>query len=205
MRCGVVMLAAIALLAGSLRQGSGARWAVPQAERPHLVAMATCKIAACVKRTYSKIHKPEIVARIVYFSRLLALDRKDAKAALGLLQNIPQTEGENRQMILLATVMYPGETNKDIDAVGQTYWHFSRNLALALRMHPELLPAFVQYGTIALTPHSTYPNWAAKVCRSNPERFLKAFRTLSPKDRRYIAKYVVQPEGCKQIAFPEAN
>lgn len=201
----VLPLVAVVLLCALSGQSRATSSDAPKEEPPLMVAMATCKTVACVRHAYAKIRKPDIVARIVYFSRLLALRPGDADAALGLLQNIPRTEDENGQMIILATTMYPDETDAEIEIVGQAFWHYSRNLVHALRLHPEFLPAFIRYGTIALSPHSTYPNWAAKVCRSDPKRFLRAFQALSPKNRAYIAHYVIQPHGCKQIAFPEAD
>jgi len=169
--------------------------------------MATCTTAGCVNAAYAKIAKPEVVARIVYYSNLLRLRPGDRVASHHLLSNIPVNDEEYTRLSALGELLYPDETTREIDAVGQAYWHMSRNLARSLKLYPGFLPAFIRYGLIAANSpaEDDYPNWAARVCRSNPGRFLKAFETLSPKDRHYIAKHIIQPKGCKQIAFPEAG
>lgn len=177
----------------------------PRLDGPHLVAMATCKTVACIREAYAAVREHDLITNIVYYANLLRLRPSDRCAARGLLHSIPQNIEENARMSVLGTSMYPAETDKEIKTVGQALWHFDRNLAHAVKLCPRFLPEFVRYGTVALSPVSKYPNWAARVCRSNPKRFLKAFRTLSEKDQQYIAKYVIQPEGCKQIAFPEAE
>jgi hypothetical protein len=201
----VTLVCAVSLLWSQGRASRPHPGEIPKREGPLLVAMATCESAGCVKATYAKMAGPDIVARVVYFTNLLRLNPGDRVAARGLLQNIPRTGRQDARLIVLSTNMYPGETDAEIRAVGRAYWNFSRNLAHGLRLHPEFLPSFIRYGTIALSPHSTYPNWATQVCRANPGRFLRAFETLSAQDRRYIAKYVIQPKGCKQVAFPEAE
>ncbi|MGH9474039.1 MAG: hypothetical protein ACRD2F_02715 [Terriglobales bacterium] len=44
-----------------------------------------------------------------------------------------------------------------------------------------------------------------KICRANPKRFLHAFRQLSPPDQCYFSHRVLDPHGCKQLAFPEGD
>lgn len=201
----VALICVVALLSARGGVGETTLWGIPKGEGPLLVAMATCKTIACINTSYAKISKPEMVARIVYYTNLLRIDPKSQSASHGLLLNIPRTGRQNAHLIVLSTNMYPGETDGEISAVGQAYWNFNQNLAHALRLHPEFLPAFIRYGTVALTLQSTYPKWATRVCKLNPERFLRAFRTLRVKDQQYIAKYVMQPKGCKQIFYPEAE
>lgn len=180
---------------------------IPAAEGRLLVAMATCKTVGCVKAAYGKVENPEIVARIVYYTNILRLQPEDRTASRGLLANIPTTDDEDARFSALTGNLYGGETDAEISAVGQAYWHRSRNLARALKVCPRFLPAFIRYGVItgpAITEND-YPDWVTRVCRSGPNRFLKAFETLSVKDQHYIAKHIIQPEGCKQIAFPEAQ
>lgn len=181
-------------------------WDIPKQEGPHLVAMATCKSMGCVKANYARIANPEIVARIVYYTNRLRLDPGDRAASCGLLAHIPETGNEYDRLTTLDGFLYDDETTEEIDAVGQAYWHMSRNLAHALEVCPHFLPAFIRYGRLAIqNHHDDYPDWAARVCRSNPSRFLKAFETLSSNDRHYIAKYIIQPESCKQIGTHEAD
>jgi len=167
-----------------------------------VVAMSMCRTRPCVRKEYARVLKPQVVSQVVYYSKLLALQPKSKPAACGLLRSIPRSEEEN-DLSQLGTSLYPGESDREIKATDRASWHFSRNLAHALKLCPQYLPQFIQYGTIALSPTNSYPNWAARVCRSNPKRFLQAYRTLSAKDQQYIAKYVIHPESCKQIAYPE--
>ena len=195
----------VILLCASRQGGPTGAWEVPKTEMEQLVAIATCKAVSCIDTTYAKIGKPETLARIVYYSSLLRLRPGDRAASIGLLSNIPK-ENEDHSRLSLLPVSYVGETTAENVAVAQTYWNFSKNLAHALSVCPHYLPSFIRYGRLAIRDHhDDYPNWAARVCRSNPSRFIRAFETLSPEDQHYIAKYVIQPRGCKQIAFPEAE
>jgi len=201
-----VMVGVSMLLCGLCAEAGTSQRAIPKSERHTLVVMATCKIVRCVKAAYTEIPRPEVVARIVYYTNLLRLRPGDRGASCALLENIPATDDEYERLTTLDGNLYQDETDAETGAVGQAYWHMSRNLARALKVCPRFLPVFIRYGVLAMpNPHDDYPNWAARVCRSNPSRFLKAFETLSPKDRHYIARYVIEPEGCKQIAFPEAD
>lgn len=168
-----------------------------------IVAISTCRTARCVRKGYASNSKHGIVARIAYYSKLLALQPESKSAACGLLRSIPRTQQQSNDLGILEANMYPGESDSDIRAAGEAYWNFSRNLAHALKLCPQYLPQFIRYGTLAISPTNSYPNWAARVCRSNPKRFLQAFRTLSAKDQEYIADVVIRPKDCKQIAFPE--
>jgi len=200
------LVGSLMLLCGLCTAGSTSQREIPKSERHILVVMATCKTIQCVKATYTKIPRPEVVARIVYYTNLLRLQPGDRAASCALLKNIPATDDEYEHLTTLDGNLYQDETDAEIGAAGQAYWHMSRNLAHALKVCPRFLPAFIRYGILAMpNPHDDYPNWAARVCRSNPSRFLKAFETLGPKDRHYIAKHIIEPKGCKQIAFPEAE
>lgn len=205
MRCAVLMGVWV-LFCSLCTAGGASQREIPKGERHALVAMATCKAVQCVTAAYAGIRRPEAVARIVYYTNLLRLRPGDGAASRGLLENIPATADEYERLTTLDGNLYQGETDAEIGAVGQAYWHMSRNLAHALEVCPRFLPAFIRYGILAMpNPHDRYANWAVQMCRSNPSRFLGAFQTLSPDDRRYIAKHIIQPRGCRQIAFPEAR
>jgi hypothetical protein len=201
MRLISVLVLALACTTAALR--TNAQQVVTEHDGRIIVKMSMCRTTQCVRETYAGISKPENLARVAYYSSLLALQPESKPAACGLLRNMPRTGSDNALLAFLATSLYPGESVAEIKATGPASWNFSRNLAHALKLCPQYLPEFIQYGTIALSPTSSYPNWAGRVCRSNPKRFLKAYRTLSAKDQRYITKYVIHPNGCKQIAFPE--
>lgn len=179
---------------------------IPRGERPLLVAMAMCNTEACVNASYSKIRHPDAVAHLVLYSNLVRLNPSNKDAGCHLLANLPKTSLAFAKFSGLGVPLYPDETYEEQVAVSAAYWHLNQRLAKALKCCPGYLPAFIAYGRLAIRDsHNDYPNWASRVCRSNPSRFLKAFETLSPKDQHYIAKYVIQPKGCKQIAFPEAE
>lgn len=181
-------------------------WDIPKPERPHLVAMAMCKSAGCITQSYARIAKPEIVARIVYYSNLLRLQRSSRRAAYGLLANIPTNDDQYSRLTRLAENLFQDETDAQIEAVAEADWHFSRDLAQSVKLYPQFLPAFIRYGRIAIQDaHDDYANWAARVCRSNPNQFVQAFQSLRPADKDYISHFVIEPKGCKQVAFPEAE
>jgi len=198
-----VLLSLLALACTMVPQRANAQQVLSEHDGHTIVRMSTCRTTRCVRKEYAAISEQGILARVAYYSKLLALQPKSKPAACGLLRSIPRTGSDNALLAFLATSLYPGESVAEMDATGRASWNFSRNLAHALKFCPQYLPHFIQYGTIALSPTSSYPNWAARVCRSNPKRFLQAFHTLSAKDQQYIAKYVIHPKGCKQIAYPE--
>lgn len=201
-----ISAAVILVVLGSLGGQRPTTGFIPANERRPVVAMACCRSTRCIKAQYSRIRKPGTVARIVYYSKLIALSPSDAAAALGLLKNFPRSEDENGELIGLQMSMYDDETTRQMNAVAQIYWKFNQRLAQALRSHPQFLARFIKYGEIGfLDAQSDYPDWAARVCRRNPSAFLKAFSTLPSKDRSYIAEHIIQPRGCKQIAIPEAE
>ncbi len=205
MRYLALLTLAVLLRGQSASAGANPR-DVPKREGPLLVAMATCNDIPCVRAEYGKIAKPEIVARIVYFTNILRLRPGDPSASCGLLESMPRNYDEYTSVTTLDSNLYADETDVQIGAVGQAYWHMSRNLAHALNACPRFLPGFIRSGIVAIpNAHDDYPNWAARVCRSNPKRFLQAFDTLSAKDRAYITEVIIQPRGCKQLAFPEAE
>lgn len=179
---------------------------IPRGERPLLVAMAMCDTAECVNAAYSRIRHPDLVARLVLYSNLARLDPSDREAGCHLLANLPKTGRAFGMLSSLGVPLYPDETYAEQVAVSDAYWQLNRRLAKALKCCPGNLPAFIRYGHLAIRDsHNDYPNWAVRVCRSNPSHFLEAFETLSLEDQHYIAKYVIEPKGCKQIAFPETE
>lgn len=201
-----ISAAVILLVLGSLGGQRPTTGFIPADERRPVVAMACCRSTRCIKAQYSRIRKPGTIARIVYYSKLLDISPSDSAAELGLLKNLPRTEETNEELISLQVSMYGDETTEQMNAAGRIYWKFNRILAQALRSHPQFLARFIKYGEIGfLDAQSDYPDWAARVCRRNPSAFLKAFSTLPSKDRGYIAKHIIQPRGCKQIAIPEAE
>ena len=192
-------------MCGIISFGKTAPWQIPKKEGPSLVAMASCKSIGCIKSVYAKIEKPEVVARIVYFTNMLRLQSGNKDYSCGLLTNMPQSDNGYIKLTTLASNLYMDESDKQIDMVGLAYWHMSRNLAQALKVCPKYLAAFIRYGQIAMpNMHDPYPGWVTHVCKRNPGRFIKAFQTLSPKARHYISHYIIQPKGCKQIAVQEA-
>ncbi|MGH9474037.1 MAG: hypothetical protein ACRD2F_02705 [Terriglobales bacterium] len=108
--------------------------------------------------------------------------------------------------LYLSTYIAPNETQAQLDALSGNGWYFNEHLAAAMKLCPGHLADFIHYGETAFgDPHNDYANWAAKICRANPKRFLHAFWKLSPQDQCYFSHRVLDPHGCKQIDFPEGD
>jgi hypothetical protein len=114
---------------------------------------------------------------------------------------MPQTGHQFEGLLSTGGALYPTESVREIRALSDVYWGLNGRLVAALRLFPGYLAAFVAYGRLAMRdPHNDYPDWAARVCRSDTKRFLEAFHMMSKRDQHYIARHVIQPRGCTQIA-----
>lgn len=178
----------------------------PKGVAPALIAMAQCRTVACVRRVYAKLRHPEVIARLVYYTSLQRLEPDNRHAACGLLRNMPRGGRAYPRLLYLGGYIAPGESEDQVLALGQSYWRLNGHLAQAMKLCPGHLPAFIKYGETAFAdPHNDYGDWAAKICRANPKRFLRALRTLSPPDQCYFSHRIIDPHGCKEIAVPEAE
>lgn len=173
---------------------------------PALVAMARCKAVVCLDQEFARIKKPDATVMLVYYSKLFELDPDHRAVSCSLLATLPKTEPSFQNLTRLAGFLYSGESVRDIDIVGTVYWHLPRQLTRAVELCPVRLNDFILFGRLAIEdPHSGYPEAAAKVCRRNPPAFLSAFRHLPSADQAYLKKYVISPQGCRQIAVSEAE
>jgi hypothetical protein len=166
-----------------------------------LVAMATCTTSACVRSEYAKVARRGSLTRLARSFNLIRTGDRSRAAACSLLRDMPRSGSQYDRLGLLGGFLYAGESVRQINATGQLFWHLSDYLAVAVARCPERLAAFIAYGRVAIRNHEDdYPDRVALVCRQNPKRFSMAFKSLPPADRRYVARYVIHPDGCRQIA-----
>lgn len=177
------------------------------AEGVLLAEIASCQSAACATATFRRIHRPDTAAKVVYYTELLGLRAHERRYALDLLLITPKSECEMITLSNLGTPLFEAESFRDMGRVGSAYDNLSRNLAVALKSYPEFLPTFLQFGEVALNDSCSddYPAVVTHVCQASPERFRRAFETLSKADQAYISKFIIKPHGCKQIAVSEAG
>ncbi len=159
----VLALAALACISsGQVRRPR----TTPVTEAPSLIAMAQCRSAACVRRAYTRLAHPGIIARLVYYTKLLRLQPKNREAACGLLGSMPASRLAYSNFLYLSTYISPSETQAQLNALSGNGWYFNEHLAAAMKLCPGHLADFIHYGEMAFgNPHNDYANWAQNLPR----------------------------------------
>lgn len=178
-----------------------------RAEATSLAEIASCQSVACATTAFHLIHRPDSAAKLVYYTRLVALRPRDRRYALDLLLNTPISQCEAIALSNLDSSLFETETFNEMSQVGSAYDNLSRNLADALKYYPSYLPTFLKFGEVALNDSCSddFPAAVTRVCRWNPAQFRRAFQSLPKADQAYIEKFTIKPNSCKQIAVSEAG
>lgn len=176
---------------------------------PFLIAILECRTDACLRSFRYALRPGSQLTRLVYFSQFLKLHPGNAEASAGLLRNLPSgPSGRSTysQLIALGTQLWVEETPAEIVAGGRPLELLTGQAAAAIKNNHRYLAKFLKYGLIAITnPHDRYGEAAETVCKKNPQSFSKAFHNLTLDQRVRYRKYIVDPVGCKQVAFAEAD
>lgn len=170
-----------------------------------LNAVAACKTVSCVTSKQDRTHGH--IEQSVLFTKWMMLEPSEAKASVGLLENMPANETE---LIAFMTISdwHDGATTSEaeMERLDEIHTRWPQLLAVAARRHPEYLPAYIRYGRLAVEDnHSDYTGGEQQVCAANKKAFFKAFLSLSPGDQRYIRRYVFNPDSCEPIFLSEAD
>ena len=147
-------------------------------------------------------------ARLVYFARIFALEPNDQVAAQGLLSSLP-TLGNSQAYTdvgSLSAALWPEETYAQMFAGEKIMDSLSREAGRAAVLRPSGIPQFLRYSLIAITnPEDQIGRAAVRVCRLRHRQFLTGLSRLSKGDRENFECCVVDPKGCRQIHFSEAD
>ena len=145
-------------------------------------------------------------AGVVFASRLLELHPKDQHAAVLLLNLIPRDEKQQTAWMTLGDSLCSTEPVSDMKVLGRLSEGLPRRLAQAILLVPERLPDYVAYALISTQdPHSDYAIQMQNVCRAEHPRFMKAVAGLPPSKKDWFIKHILNPDGCRAVALPEAE
>jgi hypothetical protein len=145
--------------------------------------------------------------QIVYAARLFELHPKSEAAALRLLNLMPQYD-EDPQVIVWEPfgVFCNAASRADEESLANLGERLPHDLAKAVLLVPEKMPAYVAYGAIAIgDPHSDFVLRMKAVCLAKHPEFVKAVTELPAHDKDFFAKQVMNPESCQPLTFPEAD
>lgn len=145
-------------------------------------------------------------AQVVFAARSFELRRGDRRAAVLLLNLIPQDDRQHTTLMTLGDALCSGESAADMKSLGGLGERLPRNLAKAVLLAPDKLPGYVSYApTSVQDPHSDYAVQMQTVCRTKHPEFMQAVEGLPTDKRDWFVKHVFNPEGCHALALPEAQ
>ncbi len=145
-------------------------------------------------------------ARLVLAVRSFQLQPSSKEAAEHLLTLIPADDAQQEVVTTLGDSLCNDEGVADMKALARIRDGLPRELARAVLLAPTFLRSYVSYSTIAtLDPHSGYAVEMKKVCQKAHADFIQALSQLSEDKRDAFTAGVMEPNGCRVIAVPEAE
>jgi len=177
----------------------------PEPDFKFLAAISLCGDVECLNAYREKAGSTKL-ARIVYYEKWLQLE-PSRTAAEGLLHNIPVSESEQSQMMMLPNWHDDAtKSTKDMESLAGIYQDWPRSIANAVMVFPQYLPAYIRYGLLAPNDvHSDYTGNEERVCRNDRARFQAAFDSLDGKTQSRLRKFVFNPEKCRAIFISESE
>lgn len=144
-------------------------------------------------------------ALLVLRARSFELRPRDKSAAVLLLSLIPQNDDQQTTWVTLGDSLCNDESLVDMKSLSQLGEHLPRDLARAVLLAPEKLSDYVAYASTSVQdPHSDYAAQMQIVCRANHAGFVKAVGKLQADKKDWFARHILNPDGCRAIALPEA-
>ena len=145
-------------------------------------------------------------ARLVFAARIFQLDPKSKHAAEVLLESIPKDDEQQTVLIELGDSLCDGESLTDMQSLARVGEILPQNLARAVLIVPEKLPAYVAYALTSIQdPHSDYAVQMQIVCRTRHAEFIGSVGELASDKKTLFVKRVFSPETCKALFLPEAE
>jgi len=145
-------------------------------------------------------------ARIVSAARQLELNPNDRRTAAALLDLIPKDDEQETVWMTFGDSLCDTESTADMNSLSRLGDRLSHDLAKAVMLVPSKMQAYVAFAFEAVKdPHNDYALQMRVVCRANHIGFKKAIADLPEKDRRWFVGHILKPDGCRTLAFPEAD
>jgi hypothetical protein len=145
-------------------------------------------------------------ARVVFAARELELKASDKRAASMLLDLIPKDDDQKTTWMTFGSSLCDAEPIADMVSLGSLGDRLSRDLARAVLLVPNRMPAYVTYADEAVQdPHNDYAVQMQTVCHKNHSGFTKTINGLPEKEKDWFVKHILNPVGCHALALPEAE
>ncbi len=144
---------------------------------------------------------------VIYAVRRFEMSRSNAARAKALLDVMPSTEEEDRQIGSLGdSSQCNSETVAEMFLLGKMSDLLAKRLAEAVLHDTTTLPRYFEYvRRISQTPHGAGAVEMRHVCRSNHAAFVSAVRGLDADSREWFVSHIMKPDNCKVLALPEAE
>jgi len=78
-------------------------------------------------------------------------------------------------------------------------------MAKAVLLVPKKMSVYVEFAPETLNPEEDYAVQMKAVCLGNHKGFAQAVAGLPTRDRDWFIGHILNPKGCRVLAFPEAD
>lgn len=145
-------------------------------------------------------------AQVVFAARSFELHPMDKRAAVRLLNLIPQDDAQHTAWMTMGDSLCDAESVGEMKLLGALGERLPHDLAGAVLLVPDKLPGYVAYApTSVQDPHSDYAVQMQTVCRGKHAEFVKTVEGLPTDQREWFVKHILNPDGCHALALPEAE
>jgi len=151
----------------------------------------------------------------VFAARQFELIPTSKEAAALLLNVIPQNHEQQDVWDAMNNYQCEGETDQEMSILAKLKYIHASDLARAVMLVPKKLLAYVSYaGEAVQDPDNDYAVQMRRVCRSHHKAFVRAVDLLGKGEERnqfsipssaWFRGHIFNPDGCKTLAFPEAD
>jgi hypothetical protein len=166
--------------------------------------VAHAKSSAAVRELMNYPHK-NYRSKLVLAARWFDLHQKDKSAADALLDLIPTDDQQQNTWLTIGDSSCDSESLSDMESLRRLRDNLPRSLAKAVLLAPEKLQAYVAYALVSTQdPHSDYAVQMNVVCKARRVEFVNAINLLPSNKRNWFIGHVLNPDGCRVLAVPEA-
>jgi hypothetical protein len=145
-------------------------------------------------------------ADIVFAVRAFELQPKSRTAATRLLALLPKSDDEVNALLTLGDSLCEAELIQDMRVLSRIRDRSPHAFANAVLIDPTSMLEYVRYGVKAVRdPHSDYAIRMQAVCKAKHAAFTAAVAQLPEQQMQWFTKKVLEPNGCRALALPEAD
>ena len=155
-------------------------------------------------------------AQAVFATRQFELFPTDKEAAALLLSLIPRNGEQQAVWADMDNFVCEGQTDREVSSLAKLKYRLAHDLAVAVLLAPEQMQVYVWYAAEAVTdPDNDYAVQMRRVCLDLHTAFVKAVDQLGTESHydedfatassSWFRIHILNPEGCRVRAFPEAD